>query len=269
MTEGIIYIITDERYREEAKKSVKQLKKHNDYPVTFITDQRFDLDILDKQIILEDEIEGSAKVQLLEKTPYDKTLYLDTDTFVTDNITELFTLLEKYDIAFAHNPERASEEIQGVPDSFPEPNTGVIPYKKTDNVVQLFENWQKEYKNRNYNSHRDQPAFRKALYNTKVNFTILPSEYNCRFGLPGFLDEKAKILHGRLDNYEGIGLRYTCKPEKALKTINSVKGARSHYFKRNKVVLKRNNPAIWDKVYSALKWYGAKETLRKMKRRMF
>ncbi|EHK02479.1 hypothetical protein HRED_04318, partial [Candidatus Haloredivivus sp. G17] len=76
-----------------------------------ITDQHREDDAFD-EVRIEEPNEGSDKIQYMDKSPFNKTLLLDTDTLIVDDITELFDLLEQFDIAFAHNPKRISNNIQ-------------------------------------------------------------------------------------------------------------------------------------------------------------
>ncbi|QGA81058.1 putative nucleotide-diphospho-sugar transferase [Candidatus Nanohalobium constans] len=262
-SEGVVYIVTEENYFREFEKSAKQLKKTNDVPITLITLEEKQYDFIDENIVVDDPGKGSDKIYLLEKTPYDRTLYLDTDTYVVDEINELFDVLNQFELAIRRAPQRASEEMEDVPPTFSELNTGVISYRKTDDVQQLFDDWKELYEDRSYESHRDQPVFRKALYYSDVDFTTIPSEYNCRFGIPGYLYNEAKILHGRLDKFDTIGYRFTVMPEKAQKQLNNKTSSRVHYLKRNNLKIKKINPRSWDKLYSALKWYGIKETIER------
>lgn len=265
MEKGAMYIATDRDFLEEALISIKSLKKQNNLPVTVITDLEVDSELVDNVIEPEEvRSEESDKVYNIGLSPYEKTIFLDTDTYIVDNLQPLFEVLEKYDVAMTHNPERKSQAVEGVPDSFPELNTGVISFKANQKTENLFKNWKKQYVGRNYESHKDQPAFRKALFKTDIKHTVLPSEYNCRHALPGFLNEKAKIFHGRLKDIESQGFRYHIDHEKAAEKLNSKQGTRLHYVKRNKLKLIGNNPKPWDVLITALRWYGVKNTTKKL-----
>ena len=50
-----------------------------------------------------------------------------------------------------------------------------------------------------------------------LRLMLLPSEYNCVFGLPGYLGERARILHGRHPN-----------PAFVAACLNSITGPRVH-----------------------------------------
>ena len=68
-----------------------------------------------------------------------------------------------------------------IPYSFSEINTGVLAFKKTESVDQLFENWNKYYyKYLRQSNGWDQPSFRIALWESKVALCHLPPEYNVR-----------------------------------------------------------------------------------------
>ena len=72
--------------------------------ITLFTDKKIDCPLFDDIQIFQMSLR--CKQFLLDKTPYDKTIFLDSDTKVNHNITELFDILDKYDIAMAHDFSR-------------------------------------------------------------------------------------------------------------------------------------------------------------------
>jgi len=76
--------------------------------------------------------------------PFGQTIYLDTDTYVVDNIDELFDLLERFDIAAAHAPGYTGDD-RGPSEAFYELNTGVIPYRGTGAVGEFLAKWAELY----------------------------------------------------------------------------------------------------------------------------
>jgi hypothetical protein len=44
----------------------------------------------------------------------------------------------------------------------------------------------------------DQPSFALTVYKSKINFVILPQEFNFRFAFGGYANSNIKILHGRI-----------------------------------------------------------------------
>ncbi len=207
-SKGVVYIATGEKYIDEACQSAASLKAHMpDLPVTIITNAPVEIPVFDRVIIISIPYYGySDKVQYMYLSPYEETLFLDTDTYVCADFSELFTLLERFDIAAAHAPFRMSSIDAGFlkdyhlvkgPDSFPEMNTGVILFKKNPRVAQFFIVWltlQKEALEFDANP-PDQVTFRQALYDSELRIATLTPEYNCRFIIPTFVCRTVKILH--------------------------------------------------------------------------
>jgi hypothetical protein len=207
---GIIYVASGTSYIEEACQSARSVKKHMpNMPITLFTHTSIEDTVFDDVVL--DERLGSGrspkegKVGCLSRSPYDRTLYLDTDTYVCTDICDIFTLLDTFDLAVAHDPARlyysGGEYPSNLPESFPELNTGVILYKNTSkNVVNLLSSWKEKYGSMcKEENERDQISFREVLYNSNVRMTVLTPEYNCRFGFPLYLDGPVKIIHGHLD----------------------------------------------------------------------
>lgn len=67
-----------------------------------------------------------SKVDYILYTPYERTLYLDSDTRIVTDISEMFDLLNRFDLALAHghNRNKFKKDNQGkliekIPESFP------------------------------------------------------------------------------------------------------------------------------------------------------
>ena len=79
-------------------------------------------------------------------------IFLDTDTFVCGDLTNIFDLLQQFDIAVAHASWRSPPRVKDgtvvepsfrnapIPDSFPDFNTGVIAFRNTPAVNDVFKN---------------------------------------------------------------------------------------------------------------------------------
>lgn len=238
MSTGVIYIATGKKFIDECCVSAESLRsKIPDMPVTLFCNEQVRSKHFDNVVIIEHpHFSLMDKVLLMDSSPYEHTLFLDTDTYVCDSFLELFTLLDRFDIALAHSTYRAVYRVHGVPDSFPEFNTGVMLFKKSPQITQLFANWLALYArdvgkeqqwltpfgevtrmDRNLN---DQPTFREAVYNSSVRVASLTAEYNCRFESPGFVHNVVKIIHGRHPNLHMIA-----------KTINADHSRRVHIMK--------------------------------------
>jgi len=98
-----------------------------------------------------------------DKSPYDMTLYIDTDTMINHDISDIFTVLERFDLAMIHdfarkrvvdlsNPKTPSgylfandKRYNSIPYSFPEYNGGVMAYRKNKKVKHFFSEWKRIY----------------------------------------------------------------------------------------------------------------------------
>jgi hypothetical protein len=120
-----------------------------------------------------------SKVDCLFRSPYEETLYLDSDTEVVADIREVFLLLEKFDMALAHHAIRntwQSSWKRELPPSFPELNSGVMLYRSHPGVIGLLKAWQKAYHEAGF--FPDQITLRELLWETDLKVAVLPPEYN-------------------------------------------------------------------------------------------
>ncbi|WP_436903774.1 glycosyltransferase [Halovenus halobia] len=231
MTEcGIIYIAMGRNFVEEAVLSAESVQKKNSkIPITIFTDHKISKDVFDNVIVVDDPDYGFRdKINYLRKSPYEKTIFLDTDTYVAGDISELFSILDRFDIGAAHNNDhqrREANEVALVPESFPEYNTGVITFR-TDAVQNLSKEWKEAYSMEH--SH-DQPSFRKAVYESDLRLATIPPEYNCLFRYPGHSVGEVKIFHGRLLDFDTEGAGKYYEIDEAVSSINSETGSRIFY----------------------------------------
>jgi hypothetical protein len=159
---GIVYVATNhDRYVEEAFLSADSIKQRNpNLPVTLFTDlpehalcntSRFDavLPIAGVQDIGSRWAGGQLnRLRCLARTPYARTLHLDTDTRVlTDELLSLFSLLEAYDAGLVETVPDASYSRQ----HFGKPmfSAGFVLFRKTDLVWTWLQTWE-ELSDRNF-----------------------------------------------------------------------------------------------------------------------
>lgn len=151
MNKGIIYIVVGKRrYFEECIFSASSLKKHcPDISVTLFTDKT---DIKEKcfdeiKFIKNDINPMKNKVKYMYESPYEYTLFIDSDTEVKKPIYEMFEVLDENDLALAHSPQYDRSHFPAKLISYTEThpdnayNTGVILYKKSDAVKKFFTKW--------------------------------------------------------------------------------------------------------------------------------
>lgn len=201
MSIGVVYIATGQKYIDEACLSVASLKaKLPDLNTTLFADKPVNHSNFDNVFIIENpKYSYIDKIEYMYQSPYQKTLFLDTDTFVCSNFQEIFSLLDRFELAAAHEPIRESFVIKEIPESFPEMNTGVVLFKKSPQVEKFFSDWLKFYQrdlNLPTKPPHDQPAFREALYkNHELQIATLSPEYNCRCLRTVYVGGEVKILH--------------------------------------------------------------------------
>jgi hypothetical protein len=198
---GFLYAATGPRFLAEAFASAARLAEiMPNVPRALASDVKPESDLFSHWIHIENPQGTFAdKIGPLAQTPFEETLFLDTDTYLCEPVPELFELLGRCDIAMAHAPMRHTATVP-VPPSFPECNSGVIVYRRNGKTKQLFEAWERAYAKQLATTGQpdDQPALREALWQSEARLAVLPPEYNFRFVLPAFAGRGlVKILHGR------------------------------------------------------------------------
>lgn len=211
-----------EQFYQLAMSSIKSLKKHMpDLPVTLFTNVTIREDhLFDDVVYIEPRDMWISKYDAMIRTPYERTVHIDCDTFICDDFTEIFTLLDKFDLALPLSLHYVSRYSHYAPPAFTEPAGGIIVWKNTEKMRSVWRDVLKLMEIRGRGS--DEPGLRKVLYEREdVRFAVLPPEYNCPQAHPCYLFDKVKILH--------------CKGEKAeedAEIINKV-------FEENKRPYKR------------------------------
>lgn len=148
MNKGIIYVVVgDIKYLKECIFSATSLKKHcPDIPITLFTDNlKVKASCFDEVKTIVNDINAmKIKVKYLYESPYEYTLFLDSDTQVRKPIYEMFDLLVDCDIALANRPKIDRSYMPAKLISYTEPdayNTGVILYKKSEPNKNFFSKW--------------------------------------------------------------------------------------------------------------------------------
>lgn len=203
--QGVYYIATGTKYVDEAESSLQTLRRFHDWPAAIATDvSDQETSMFDHHIPIEAPEFGLAdKPRLMAASPFDQTLYLDTDIHVCGEIDELFGLLSQYDIAARPVGSYLSGEYieTPVPDCYPEYNTGVVLFQKNKKTDNLIKEWERQYQKlkKEQQASNDQRGFRVAAYNCKARLAPLPAIYNTRLPFRDKIYGDVHILHGRPD----------------------------------------------------------------------
>ncbi len=196
---GAIYCATDHPiYLEAALISAIAFRQLNPtIPVTILSDRP-----LASQIAVEDdgitmvEINSEPgrdfqsrqlKTQLASRSPYTETLYIDSDILPLKPIDPIWDYLARSDMAMAADRLPTIGECDHVglvereytlallPASTRHYNSGVMVWRDTPAVQELFQTWQQEW---GQFQKQDQLAFVRALAKSPVTIAQLPVNYN-------------------------------------------------------------------------------------------
>lgn len=216
---GVFYVATGDQFRAEALKSVRSLKRqHPNLHTTLFSDQPCEAGHFDRNIVLpHPKFSNQDKVECFQLVDYEKAIFLDTDTHVAGDISDLFDLLEHFDFAAVMDCARGYWYHEwSLPDCFPEVNSGVIAFGNSPKTKKLFADWLTYYEESKVWQRRywrqkervwDQPGLRRALYLAKdIRMVVLPTEYNALRHFGTYLWGKVKIVHGRA-NIEAVAER--------------------------------------------------------------
>jgi len=238
----VIYLAIGDKHCREAEKSIASLKRHMpDLPVTVYTDAAIDREGVDEVVPLPaPAYDRTCNIRVLSESPYEKTLFLDTDTLVCTPFPEVFGLLERFEVAGVLGPKiKGSSPVGGVPACFSQYNAGVLLLRRCGKTDAFLSLWKKLYEEdlgvfvsqasgkaaaRNYP--KCQPSLRRALFASDVRIATLPLEYNFRFRTGGFLKGPVRVLHGRR------------KIDEVARLVNRHLGQRMVYMEKGKVKMK-------------------------------
>ncbi|WP_159022671.1 putative nucleotide-diphospho-sugar transferase [Formosa sp. L2A11] len=181
MNKGVLYVASNKTfYLEEAVFSAKSFKKYNkNIPITIYTNLKeadnykvFDQVIFD----YEDLHPFLYKTKALNSFPYQKTLFVDSDTMFKGSVYELFPLLDNFDLAIAkriHADWNPPIKFIKYEDPF-QFNTGVFSYNDSQNTRDFFKKWLEEVIRENelhnyYHLTGDQVCFNHLLIHNEMD----------------------------------------------------------------------------------------------------
>jgi len=224
---GVLYIATGDELRSEAAESAERVSELTDLPITIVTDQKPESTVFDRVSIVRDPTYSLRDKVMNMRLPYDRTLFLDTDTYLCDAQAgyDLLEMLDEYDIAAAHDTGRNMELTYGDdekvpqtkrPKALPMVNTGVLALSDNSNTQDLLRRWKEIYDEQDaaWPGLNDQGAFREALIETEVNLGTVPPEYNFRAPKPQFVFGAVRVVHGHATNLPEIAEKINESPEK-------------------------------------------------------
>jgi len=200
---GVVYVAWGRDHVDVARRSAASVKHWNPSLLTAIwCHADDDVSGFDLSFVIPEGLKR-PKVNLLGQTPFEETLFLDNDTLVRENLGSLFDLLQRYDMAGAqvalwHRGRHNKPIRHALPDTFPEINTGVLLYRRSQAALDLFDAWALRFAEGRYGI--DQPSFREVLWEAEdLAFWVLPPQFNKRaYELSELIwsdQPRARILH--------------------------------------------------------------------------
>ncbi len=187
-TSGVVFVATGARYIACAEAAARSVRRHMPHvPIALFTDAGqlgIALSGVFDPVIELESVHHRSKVDCLMNTPFDRTLFLDADIRVLEDVSELFDLLERFDMAMAHAHARNRDATRAVwkqelPDAFPQFNTGVIAVRRNAQTQALLQDWSANYKAAGFR--KDQVTLRELLWASDLRLATLPPEYNIRY----------------------------------------------------------------------------------------
>lgn len=191
---GFLYIATADPYLREAQRSAERASRVMDLPISLVSHKLPDTDVFDDIIIDHSATNTVAdKSRNLLKTPYKQTIFLDSDTYIIEDVSGLFDCLKYSPLAVTLDSYEGSlhdRADQKIPRTFPEFQTGVIVYAQTAAVTDFINSWQQ---NHHPNESPDQLSFRRTLYDHDIPMNLFSTRYNTFIGTSVY--GPVKIIH--------------------------------------------------------------------------
>ena len=205
---GVIYVASGEKFIKEAEISLASLRQSNPgVPAMLLTDapithpEKWDKVEVDESLSALTTTGKSCKAKLyMDRAPWDRCLYIDTDTLVVGDLAPGFALLDRFEFAAEQMAGGHHYTVPGVPPSYPEISGGVLFWKPTENVTAFFQRWRElfdEYDQADQARTWDQKSLRVAMWQSDVRFVRMPTTFNLMAYYPAAIEREVVIVHGR------------------------------------------------------------------------
>tara|TARA_B100000674_G_scaffold499234_1_gene543030 strand:+ start:1090 stop:1875 length:786 start_codon:yes stop_codon:yes gene_type:complete len=216
-SQGLVYVATGPDYLREVALSIARSSNYiSNLPIAIFTDldkTARDLGLFDYVFNIDNPFYSYGdKILPMSRSPFTKSLFIDSDTVVISSLSPLFELLDTFDLCASLAPVRSPDGwTSSVPCSlFTEFNTGVLLVRKTKRVKSFICDWHRLYSHLYLTTGQswDQASFRETLWsyisNHLVNFFALPPECNLRLTKPWIAGKglEVSVIHGRINDDE-------------------------------------------------------------------
>lgn len=144
MSDGVLYVAFGSRFQDEARRSIRSLRRVSALPVAVVTDQPWQGSEQPDQFIIRSPARSfrCKPLHIYEASPFTRTLFVDTDTVFARDIAPVFGLLDHYDIGvrFA-GAWLAEDELH----FHAQCNSGVILFRASKPTANVFAEWLRLY----------------------------------------------------------------------------------------------------------------------------
>jgi hypothetical protein len=210
---GVLYYARGEGWVREAIVSAMSVREAMPAcPVAIFCSDPLPAGLFDLQLPLPADVSvKQGKMHALAQSPFEKTLYLDTDTYLADPVHEVFDLLGHFEFAAVVTPawkvpaSSQGSEIDGIPVCFPTINGGVLAFRRTPATARLIAAWAALHAE--WDGGQDQRSLRAALFRSGLRYAAMSHAYNYRLPYPDGVAGTVKILHGREDDLKTLAQR--------------------------------------------------------------
>jgi hypothetical protein len=211
---GVLFAATGRGYVELAERAARSVRRHcPGLAIDLFTDLEIASPAFDRVVVMED-VWHRSRIDAMMATRFDRTLHLDADLLVIADIRDVFDVLERFDMALAHDQGRNSAWChklwrKPLPAAFPQFNGGVIAYRRSEPVLAALANWRDAV--RTEKMKYDQAALREILWESELRLATLPEEYNLIYfdTLSRWSTVRAapRIIHSRFFHLHFTGTR--------------------------------------------------------------
>jgi hypothetical protein len=181
LRDGVLFVATGAGYRRLAARAAASVARVSPgVAIDLFTDAPFADPVFAEVHLLED-VWFRSRIDAMARTRFERTLHLDADVLAVADLRDVFEVLERFDVALAHDQWRNSpaanvEWRRPLPNAFPQFNGGVIAYRRSAEVLAFLAAWAEAL--RASGLKRDQPVLRELLWESGLRIATLPPEYN-------------------------------------------------------------------------------------------
>lgn len=178
---GVIITAFGQRYVDLAHQVARTLRKTNPgLDIDLFTGAEVDAGVFSQVHVLPD-LWVRSKLDSMLQSRFDRTLFLDADLLVVADLSDIFVLFDRFDIAVAQDMYRSSakarvEYRRPFPNTFPQLNSGVFGFRRSEAMTRFLQVWKADVQSHGIG--KDQPSLRELIWTTDLRVAILPPEYN-------------------------------------------------------------------------------------------